>query len=181
MSWRWQSYCWPGLVIDCTWPRTTTIHLATAVMGLCASKKQAYIGLSQWGIKVPAAGAIIINIALQPFFFLAEEDSPWANIHCQSSSFFCLRKTSPEPISMPLFLYFVHETPPQHGQWVEQATPRIWTHEHKLPKQSAWNFNHLATGLGPLQPCLSYIYICVCVCVCVFYHFDCMFFSKWKG
>ena len=47
-------------------------------------------------------------------FFFSEEDWPWANICCQSFSF-CLRKIVPELTSVPVFLYFVCELPPQHG------------------------------------------------------------------
>ena len=46
--------------------------------------------------------------------FSGEEDWPWSNICCQSSSF-CLRKIVPELTSVPIFLYFVCGTPPQHG------------------------------------------------------------------
>ena len=60
-----------------------------------------------------------------------EEDSAWAYIHCQSSSFsFCLRKISPELTSVPIFPYFVCGMPPQHGRWVEQVhtqDPNPWT------------------------------------------------------
>ena len=51
------------------------------------------------------------------FLFFYEEDSPWASIHCQSSSFFflCLRKISPELTSVLVFLYFVCGMLPQHG------------------------------------------------------------------
>ena len=50
-------------------------------------------------------------------FFLAEEDCPWANRCCQSSTF-CLRKFNPELASMPIFLYFVCGSLPQYGWWV---------------------------------------------------------------
>ena len=43
-----------------------------------------------------------------------EEDWPWANICCQSSSF-CLRKIVAELASVPVFLYFVCRMLPQHG------------------------------------------------------------------
>ena len=48
------------------------------------------------------------------FFFFCEEDCPWANVSYQSFSF-CLRKIVPELTSVPVFLYFVYGTPPQHG------------------------------------------------------------------
>ena len=47
------------------------------------------------------------------FSSFSEEDWPWANICCQSSSF-CLRKIIPELISIPICLYFVCGLLPQH-------------------------------------------------------------------
>ena len=43
-----------------------------------------------------------------------EEDCPWANICCQSSSF-CLKKIITELTSVAIFLYFVCGALPQHG------------------------------------------------------------------
>ena len=52
---------------------------------------------------------------LAGFFFPPEEDLPWPNICCQSSSV-CLRKIHPELTSVPVFLYFVCGSPAQHGR-----------------------------------------------------------------
>ena len=68
------------------------------------------------------------------FVCVWEEDSPWANIRCQSSSFFCLRKISPELKSVPILLYFVCGMPVQHGWWVEQVrtqNPNLGTPGHQ--------------------------------------------------
>ena len=51
---------------------------------------------------------------VQFFCLFPEEDSPWANICCQSFSF-CLRKIHTELTSVPVFFYFVCGSPPQHG------------------------------------------------------------------
>ena len=48
------------------------------------------------------------------FFFFGEEDWPWANNRCQSSSF-CLRKIFAELKSVLIFLYFVCGMLPQYG------------------------------------------------------------------
>ena len=52
-----------------------------------------------------------------------EEDRPWANICCQSSSF-CLRKIVPELMSLPIFLCFIYEMPPQHSLRVVHRSAR---------------------------------------------------------
>ena len=47
------------------------------------------------------------------FLCVCEENWPWVNICCQSSSF-CLRKIVPDLTSVPVFLYFVCGMLPQH-------------------------------------------------------------------
>ena len=92
----------------------------------------------------------INNICTMVFF--GEEDWPWANIWCQASSF-CLRKTVPKQISVPIFLYFLCGTPIQHGLMssvnAHAQDPNLWT----LGRWSgACKLNHYATGLAPV-PC----------------------------
>ena len=55
-----------------------------------------------------------LEITQSDSFFEEEEDWPWANICCQSSSFY-LRRIVPELISVPIFLYFVNGKSSQHG------------------------------------------------------------------
>ena len=86
------------------------IALSTAVSPtparICPVTK--YFGLSKNG-----RNGILCKISFYLFIF-CEEDWPWANICCQSSSF-CLRKIVPELTSVPISLYFVYGMPPQHG------------------------------------------------------------------
>ena len=80
-------------------------------------------------------------------FFFAEEDSPWTNIHCQCSFFFCLTKISPELTPVPILLCFiVCKTPPQHDWWVGMYAPRIRTCKPRLLQQRGRNVNHWATS-----------------------------------
>ena len=65
------------------------------------------------------------------FFFVAEEDLPRATICCQSSS-------------IVLYVGGLHSTAYEYSR----SAPSIQTHEPRLLKQSAWNFNHLAAALG---------------------------------
>ena len=62
-------------------------------------------GFFDAGFKDNTSFQAIIHV-LHLFFFFPEEDSPWANICCQSSSF-CLSKICPELMSVPIFLHFV--------------------------------------------------------------------------
>ena len=51
-------------------------------------------------------GGIVIMCCFL-FIYFGEEDWPWANICCQSSSF-CSRNIVPELTSVPVFLYFLY-------------------------------------------------------------------------
>ena len=66
--------------------------------------------------------------------------------------FFCflVRKIRPELTSVPIFFYFVCEMPPQHG-WMSGVGPHPGSKPANPgpPKQSAWNFNHLAMEPAP--------------------------------
>ena len=48
----------------------------------------------------------LLSVWQLPFYFFCEEDWPWANICCQSSSF-CLMKTVTELTPLPILLYFM--------------------------------------------------------------------------
>ena len=98
---------------------------------------------------------------------------PWANIHCQSSFLFCLRKISPELTTMPIFFHFVCGMPPQMADEWSRSTPGIWTCKPRLPKWACrtwttrlqgqlphWNFTiiysprkncHLSLFIFPLK------------------------------
>ena len=82
-------------------------------------------------------------------FFVCEEDWPWANICCQSSSF-CLRKIVPKLTAMPVFLYFLYMGCHHSMAWwaVCRSTPRIWTHEPQAAEAEHAN-NHYTMGLVP--------------------------------
>ena len=84
----------------------------------------------------------------------SEEDWPWANICCQSSSF-CLRKIFLELTSVPIFLYFVYGTLPQHGLMssvsVHAKEPNLWTPGYQ---SRAHELNHYAT-----MPALIYHFL----------------------
>ena len=64
--------------------------------------------------------------------------------------FCCWRKLSPELTSVLIFpSLYVQRLHCMTGEWSRSA-PRIRTHEPGLPKRSARNFNHSATGPAPL-------------------------------
>ena len=82
------------------------------------------------------------------FFFLCEEDWPWANICCQSSSF-CLRKIVAKLTSVPVFLCCVWDA--TTAWFDEQCQVRaqdlnLWTSGHQ---SRAWELNHYTTGPTP--------------------------------
>ena len=88
-----------------------------------------------------------LPVTLMSYLFFAEEDWPWANICCQSSSF-CLGKILPELTSVPIFLYFVCGPLPQHGhrQWCRfMPGNQTWA-----AKAECSELNHQATGPAPL-------------------------------
>ena len=76
------------------------------------------------------------------FFVFGEEDWPWANICCQSPSF-CLRKIVPELTSVPIFLYFVCGSLPQHGL-ISAVCPRLRS-ELAKPRPLKWSTLNLTT------------------------------------
>ena len=79
-------------------------------------------------------------------FCFCEEDWPWANICCQFS-IFCLGKTVTELTSVPIFLYFVCGTLPQHGWWVLcRSEPRIQTREPQATKAECMNLAPTSPG-----------------------------------
>ena len=88
-----------------------------------------------------------------------EEDSPWANLCCQSS-FSCLRKIVAELTSVPVFLCFVHGTQPQHSLMSGvQVHAQNWTGESRVTKaecanatttQPGWPYFDVFEEHGPL-------------------------------
>ena len=99
------------------------------------------------------------------FLCVCEEDWPWANIHCQSSSF-CLRKIVAELTSVPIFLYFMWHAA---TAWLDERcevpardpnpwAPGHWSGTHKL--------NHYATRPAPRKQCLTSTYKCTCYLKC---------------
>ena len=91
------------------------------------------------------------------FFLFAEEDLPWANIYCQSSSF-CLRRIVPELTSVPLFLYFVRGLPPSTIAWppTSGVGPRLGTESRQL-KWSVLTLNTRPQG-WPCKLCSLFNY-----------------------
>ena len=94
--------------------------------------------MSSSGRPQPASSNVLFHLSQMTrfffFFFFDGEDSPWANICCQSSSF-CLRKICPEPTSVPIFFYFrtwitATASPPMSGVDPDPGA------EFGLPKQS---------------------------------------------
>ena len=67
------------------------------------------------------------------FIFFTEEDSPWANIHCQSFSLF----------------FFVCELPAQHGHWQWSG---VGLHPGTKPRLPKWSTVNLTTGPPGLAP-----------------------------
>ena len=66
-------------------------------------------------------------------FFFGEEDWPWANICCQSSSF-CLRKIVAELTSVPIFCFVCGMLPQpglMNGVWVHAWDSNHWTAGHQ--------------------------------------------------
>ena len=98
------------------------------------------------------------------FFGFFEEDQPWANIHCQSSTFF-LRKIGPELTSVPIFRYFTCGVPAT--AWLDKQSIglRLGSEpvNHGPPKQSAQTQPlHHQAGPYPysfLWPCNSLLSI----------------------
>ena len=77
--------------------------------------------------------------------FFGEEDLLWANICCQSSSFFCLMKISPELTSVPIFLYFLCGLPQRLDKWC-RSMPRIQTCEPSPLKRSVLDLTTTSWG-----------------------------------
>ena len=70
---------------------------------------------------------------------------PWRQ-QWHFSFFFLLRKIRPELTSVPIFLHFTLELPPQHGwEWCMSA-PGIRTYEPKPLKRSVSNSNTMPQG-----------------------------------
>ena len=89
-----------------------------------------------------------IQIPLLVFLFLFfwEEDWPWDNIHCQSSSF-CLRKIVAELTSVPVFLYFMWDTSTawlDEQRYVCARDLKLWTQGHRSRERELY-----ATRLAP--------------------------------
>ena len=63
-------------------------------------------------------------------------------------SFFFLRKILPELTSVPIFLYFLCGSLPQHGWQWWRSLPRIQTHKLRLPK---WSVPNSSTAPAPPQ------------------------------
>ena len=64
------------------------------------------------------------------FFFFAEEDGPWANICCQSSSFFCSPKPQyivVYPSCLPFYFFYVGRHHSMTWWMVCRSAPRIQT------------------------------------------------------
>ena len=78
---------------------------------------------------------VILNTFLQYVLCVCEEDWPWTNICCQSSSF-CLRKIVTELTSVPIFLYFMWDAT---TAWLDKLAPCLGSElaNPGLPKQSA--------------------------------------------
>ena len=78
------------------------------------------------------------------FVCMCGEDSPWANICCQSSSFFSLGKISSELTSH--LSSSTLDVGCRHNMADEWSRSKlvIWMCEPGQPKRSAWNFNHSA-------------------------------------
>ena len=92
-----------------------------------------------------------ICLCLLLSFFFAEEDWPWPNICCQSSSF-CLGKISPELLTpVPIFFYFLSVC-----VWVAATAwpltngvgPHLGT-EPRQPKKSPLNLTTRGRGQPP--------------------------------
>ena len=79
------------------------------------------------------------------FVCVCEEDWPWANIYCQSSSL-CLRKMAPEPTSVQSCSISCG-MPPQHGLMTgARSTPRIWTQEPRVAEAEHANPTTIPPG-----------------------------------
>ena len=104
-----------------------------------------------------------------PFFVVfCEKDWLWVNICCPSSSF-CLRKIVAELTSMPIFLYFVCGTLPQHGLMSGSfLCPGSEPVNTDPPKQSGQT-QLLCHGDCPQNNCLLN---CTCVCILPLIHTD---------
>ena len=88
----------------------------------------------------------------------AEEDLPWADIYCQSSSFL-LRKICPELTSVADLPLFVRELLSQHGHWqTSNVGPNLGT-EPTLPKRSTPNLTTRPPGLA--QECFHTLEWCI--------------------
>ena len=76
-----------------------------------------------------------------------EEDWPWANICCQSSSF-CLRKIVTEVTPVPIFLYFLYMRCHRSMAWwaVHRSMPGVQTHEPQATNPEEVNLTTTSAG-----------------------------------
>ena len=89
-------------------------------------------------------------------FLLGEKDWPWANIHCQSSSF-CLRKIAAEQTSVPVFLCFVCGMHHSMAWWVVcRPMPGIQTGEPWATDVEHTNLTTVPPGWPPYELFLQF-------------------------
>ena len=98
-----------GMLISCI---LSEIQITAILRNHFSSEWQKYNGI--WCCQGYKEIIIVKHHSKQLTYFFAEEDSPWANVCCQSSSF-CLRNICPQLTSVPF--YFVCRSLPQHGHW----------------------------------------------------------------
>ena len=97
---------------------------------------------------IPPGYHIYLTIHPSQYLFVValEENWPWANICCQSSSV-CLRKIVPKLTPVPIFLYFVCGNRHSMAWWrVCRSTLGIWTHRSQVTKAEHMNLTTTPPG-----------------------------------